>query len=93
MKIEQAINQLADIIVNNDQEKADVINILQVNDVNVRQDVSEMYPPTGYPQLVRLYSASCNLYELAAPCTHPHCLAHYNRVTAADFIAANTPQS
>ena len=85
MNIEKALVRLCDIIVSNQYEKADVINILHMNDVPMNAD----YSRSSYPQLISLL-CDPRSYDIIQKRPKDY---GYNEIPAADFIASNTPQS
>lgn len=80
MKLQQALAQLVDIIVNNDTEKADVINILQLNEMGVDEDTE----PSGYPHRIVLYGYG-ELYDIKEMKD-----TVFPKITAQQFIESNS---
>jgi len=80
MLLKDALEQQAEISVNNAIEKATVINILTVNGIEFE---SLLLKDGDYISLFRLYNSwgFCNSYDSSFP-----------MVSAIDFIKANTPQ-
>lgn len=83
MKLKQALEQQADIVVSNDTEKADVINLLHLNGV----ESCNNYETNEYPHLVHLFRNNVFViyYDWGIGMG-----AGYPQIPAAQFIAANS---
>ena len=83
MKLKEALEQQADIVVSNDTEKADVINILHLNGVRLNDD----YLPKSFPHLISLNMLFGYFIKALWICGMGD---DYPQIPAAQFIAANS---